>query len=112
LGPDHNGRVWGQIVLGDRLAHWLGYRLSRVFFLRSAHRTFRLTRSSQGPEYLIRPTLAATTRIVFAANSPLQEAMAVAFEKAEEARFFETQREEYVERRAVLTEALDRLGLP
>jgi kynurenine aminotransferase len=49
---------------------------------------------------------------VFVTNSPLQEATAVGFEKAAEEKFFETQREEYIERRGVLTEALDKLGLP
>jgi kynurenine aminotransferase len=49
---------------------------------------------------------------VFTVNSPLQEATAVAFEKVAEEKFFETQKEEYIQRRAVLAEALDRLGLP
>lgn len=64
-----------------------------------------------GPEYIIRPTLAATTRIVFCSNSPLQEAAAVGLEKVKEKQFFETQRKEYEERRAVLIDAFDRLGI-
>ncbi|KAJ7507671.1 pyridoxal phosphate-dependent transferase [Mycena galericulata] len=64
-----------------------------------------------GPAYIIRPTLAATTRIVFCTNSPLQEAAAAGLEQAEQRGYFATQRAEYTERRAILTEAFDRLGL-
>lgn len=64
-----------------------------------------------GPKSIIYPTLAATTRIVFCTNSPLQEAAACGIEQAAERKFFETQVEEYVERRAILTDAFDRLGL-
>jgi kynurenine aminotransferase len=56
-----------------------------------------------GPKWIIQPTLAATTRIVFCTNSPLQE--------ANERIFFETQRAEYLERRAVLVSAFDKMGL-
>ena len=65
-----------------------------------------------GPANLIRPTLAASTRIVFCANHPAQEATAVGLEKAAEEKFFEIQREEYEERRGVFMEGLDKLGLP
>ncbi|KAF9506449.1 hypothetical protein BS47DRAFT_1333826 [Hydnum rufescens UP504] len=65
-----------------------------------------------GPQNLIHPTLAATTRIVFCTNSPLQEATAAGFEKAAEHNFFAKQVEEYVERRAVFTAELDKVGLP
>jgi hypothetical protein len=64
-----------------------------------------------GPQYIIQPTLAATTRIVFCSNSPLQEATAVGLEKANSLQFFETQRKEYTERRQVLIDAFDKLGL-
>lgn len=57
------------------------------------------------------PTLAATTRIVFCSNSPLQEAAAAGLEQAKERKFFETQLQEYEERRNVLIAAFDRLGL-
>lgn len=43
-----------------------------------------------GPADLIRPALAANTRVTFCTNSPLQEAAAVGWEKAEEERFFES----------------------
>ncbi|TFK43399.1 pyridoxal phosphate-dependent transferase [Crucibulum laeve] len=64
-----------------------------------------------GPKSIIQPTLAATTRIVFCTNSPLQEAAAAGLEQVKERKFFEKQREEYNERRAILTEAFDKLGL-
>jgi kynurenine aminotransferase len=49
---------------------------------------------------------------VFCANSISQEATAVALEKSIENKFFETQRLEYIERRQVMMEELDNLGLP
>jgi len=55
--------------------------------------------------------LAASTRIVFCANSPLQEAAAVGLEQVEERKFFELQRIEYTERRKVLTDAFDKMGM-
>ncbi|RDB22855.1 putative aminotransferase C6B12.04c [Hypsizygus marmoreus] len=64
-----------------------------------------------GPKSIIQPTLAASTRIVFCTNSPLQEAAACGLEQAKERQFFETQLKEYAERRAILTDAFDRLGL-
>jgi kynurenine aminotransferase len=63
------------------------------------------------PKQIIQPTLAATTRIVFCSNSPLQEAAAAGVEQANERKFFETQRDEYAERRAILANAFDKLGL-
>ncbi len=41
----------------------------------------------------------------------MQEAVAAGFEQARERGFFETQLREYVERRAVLVDAFERLGL-
>lgn len=64
-----------------------------------------------GPPSIIRPTLAATTRIVFCTNSPLQEAAAAGLEQAEQRGYFATQRAEYAERRAIITDAFDKLGL-
>lgn len=63
------------------------------------------------PEWIISPTLAASTRIVFCSNSPMQEAVASGLEEAKKRRFFEIQLEEYTERRAILAEAFDRLGV-
>ncbi|KAF8640030.1 hypothetical protein AX17_001272 [Amanita inopinata Kibby_2008] len=64
-----------------------------------------------GPASIIQPTLAATTRIVFCSNSPLQEAAASGLEQARQRAFFETQCTEYEARRAILVDAFDRLGL-
>ncbi|KAF8828176.1 hypothetical protein HHX47_DHR4000610 [Lentinula edodes] len=64
-----------------------------------------------GPEYIIRPTLAASTCIVFCSKSPLQEAAAAGLEQVQECKFFQTQTAEYAERRKVLTDCFDTLGL-
>ncbi|KDQ64893.1 hypothetical protein JAAARDRAFT_28546 [Jaapia argillacea MUCL 33604] len=64
-----------------------------------------------GPPSIIGPTLAATTRIVFCSNSPLQEAAAAGLEQATERGFFEKQLAEYAERREVLCNAFERLGM-
>jgi len=64
-----------------------------------------------GPPSIIGPTLAATTRIVFCTNSPLQEATAAGLEKAKENKFFETQSKEYADRKDVLLKAFDDIGL-
>lgn len=57
------------------------------------------------------PTLAATVRIVFCTNSPMQEATAAGLEEAGARRFFETQLQEYEERRNILADAFEQLGL-
>jgi len=64
-----------------------------------------------GPSSIINPTLAASTRIVFCTNSPLQEAAAAGLEQAVERRFFETQLKEYQERRDKFVSVFDRLGV-
>lgn len=64
-----------------------------------------------GPASIIQPTLAATTRIVFCSNSPLQEASAVGLEEAKKRGFFEQQLAEYEERRKILTGGFDKLGV-
>ena len=64
-----------------------------------------------GPESIIKPTLAATTRIVFCSNSPLQEAAAAGIEEVKDRKFFEIQLSEYQERRDILTACFDKLGL-
>ncbi|KAG0337322.1 hypothetical protein BG004_007685, partial [Podila humilis] len=48
-----------------------------------------------GPKALVEPALAAHTRVVFCVNSPLQEAVAVGFEQADERGFFGSQIHEY-----------------
>lgn len=65
-----------------------------------------------GPSDLIRSCLAASTRVTFSTNSPLQEAAAEGLEKAGEKRFFENQREWYEKLKDTLLKQLDKLGLP
>jgi len=64
-----------------------------------------------GPASVIRPSLAATTRIVFCTNSPFQEAVATGLEQVKQRRFREKQVSEYDERRKILTTAFDQLGM-
>ena len=64
-----------------------------------------------GPSWIMQPTLAATTRIVFCSNSPMQEAVAAGLEQMEKRKFLETQREEYDARRQVLVDAFDKIGM-
>ncbi|KAH9994112.1 pyridoxal phosphate-dependent transferase [Russula compacta] len=63
------------------------------------------------PPSIINPTLAASTRIVFCTNSPLQEAAAAGLERAVEHQFFETQLREYQERRDLFVSVFDQLGV-
>ncbi|CAD6566039.1 MAG: hypothetical protein CYPHOPRED_000324 [Cyphobasidiales sp. Tagirdzhanova-0007] len=85
-----------------------------------------------GPASLIRPCLAASTRVTFCTNSLFQEAAAVGFERAQEEQFFESghshihltstpkltlramedQRAWYEKLRDILLKQLDKLGLP
>jgi len=64
-----------------------------------------------GPFSLIGPTLAATTRIVFSSNSPMQEAVATGLEKSRTNGFFQKQTLEYQERRDVLAATFEKLGM-
>ncbi|KAJ2601982.1 arylformamidase [Coemansia sp. RSA 1722] len=65
-----------------------------------------------GPRALIQPTLAAHTRIVFTANTPLQEGVASAMRQAATNGFYDAQRQEYQRRRNRLIEIFDDAGLP
>jgi len=64
-----------------------------------------------GPESIIKPTLAASTRIVFCSNSPLQEAAAAGLELSKKHDFFAIQNKEYIERRDTLVKVFDDLGM-
>ncbi|KAH9934310.1 PLP-dependent transferase [Fomitopsis serialis] len=64
-----------------------------------------------GPPALIAPAYAASLRLVYCANTPMQGAVAVGLEQAGERGFFETQTNEYKERKAILTDAFERLCL-
>jgi kynurenine aminotransferase len=65
-----------------------------------------------GQEHLIKYVAAAHTRIVFTCVSPLQEAIAVAFEKAEQEGYYVRTVAEYQERMQTLNKVWDELGLP
>lgn len=64
-----------------------------------------------GPEAIIGPSLAAQTRIVFCTNSPLQEAAAAGLEQAKARNFFASEVADYAERRQIIVDAFDSLGL-
>ncbi|KAI0739491.1 PLP-dependent transferase [Daedaleopsis nitida] len=64
-----------------------------------------------GPPALLAPVLAASTRIVFCSNTPLQEGAAAALEEARPRRFLERQLAEYAQRRSVLVGAFEQLGM-
>ena len=64
-----------------------------------------------GPESIIKPTLAASTRTVFCTNQPLQEAAAAGLERAKALNFFLTQTKEFAERRNLLLKIFDDLGM-
>ncbi|KAF9933323.1 hypothetical protein BGZ75_000792 [Mortierella antarctica] len=65
-----------------------------------------------GPKALLEPALAAHTRVVFCVNSPLQEAIAVGFEQADERGFFGSQISAYDHKREKLLSVFRKLGLP
>lgn len=64
-----------------------------------------------GPQSIIQPTLAASTRIVFCSNSPLQEAAASGLEQASKNGYWEKQVQEYEERRDIIVDAFKKLGM-
>ncbi|KAH7105460.1 PLP-dependent transferase [Auriculariales sp. MPI-PUGE-AT-0066] len=64
-----------------------------------------------GPESIIGPSLAAQTRIIFCTNSPLQEAAAAGLEQANARNYFVQDVAAYAERRQVLVDAFDKLGV-
>ncbi|OCH90701.1 PLP-dependent transferase [Obba rivulosa] len=123
LAEEHNllvmaDEVYDSLVFGDkehvRIANLPGM-WERTVTVSSAGKLFAATGWRVGwlvgPPSIIQPTLAATTRIVFCTNSPLQEAVAVGLEQAKARGFVDQQRREYEERRAILTEGFDRLGM-
>ncbi|KZT66426.1 PLP-dependent transferase [Daedalea quercina L-15889] len=64
-----------------------------------------------GPPELILPVYATSMRIVLCANTPMQHAAAAGLEQADARGFFAKQREEYMERMAILSDAFERLGI-
>jgi len=65
-----------------------------------------------GPEHLIKYVSAAHTRICFSSVSPLQEAAAVGFERADEEGFWEQSQREMREKMTRFCAIFDELGLP
>jgi kynurenine aminotransferase len=65
-----------------------------------------------GQPHLIKYAAAAHTRVVFSCVSPLQEAVAVAFEQADEHGYYEKTVNAYQERMQTLNKVWDELGLP
>lgn len=65
-----------------------------------------------GPPHLIKYVAAAHTRICYSSVSPLQEASAVAFEKAESEGFWEQSREEMRGKVKRFCEIFDELEIP
>ncbi|KAH0558435.1 hypothetical protein GP486_004904 [Trichoglossum hirsutum] len=65
-----------------------------------------------GPEHLITYVSAAHTRICYSSVSPLQEAAAVGFEKAEEMGFWDESKKDMLSKMKRFNEVWDELGLP
>lgn len=65
-----------------------------------------------GPPHLIRPVLAAHTRIVFSTNSPAAEAVASALEQCSSNNFFQKQLSNYTSLRSLLSNVLISLKIP
>ena len=65
-----------------------------------------------GPQNLIKYVSAAHTRICYSSVSPLQEAAAVGFEKAEEEGFWESSKKEMQSKMARFCAIFNELGLP
>lgn len=64
-----------------------------------------------GPNHLIGPSRAVHTRITFAVNSSAQEGAAIGLEEAVKHSFFPNQIKQYTQRRELLSNALDQVGL-
>ena len=65
-----------------------------------------------GPEHLIKYVSAAHTRICYSSVSPLQEAAAVGFEKADQVGFWEQSKREMKSKMNRFCEVFDELGVP
>lgn len=65
-----------------------------------------------GPEHLIKYVAGAHTRICYSSVSPLQEAAAVAFEKADEEGFWDESRNEMKQKMERFCQVFEELGIP
>jgi aspartate/methionine/tyrosine aminotransferase len=88
----------------------------RTLTLNSVGKTFSVTGWkigwSVGPAALNAALRAAHQWVTFATSTPMQEATAVALEQAVAQGYYERLREEYGERRALLRDILEGIGLP
>ncbi|CAH1767386.1 3265_t:CDS:2 [Entrophospora sp. SA101] len=108
-------RLYFKPDVHERIANLPGM-WDRTITVGSGGKTFGVTGWrvgwSIGPEKLIKTVLSAHTRIVFCVNSPLQEALAISLEKADESNYYEENCEQYKLRREKLMNALSDAGLP
>ena len=99
-----------------RIATFSKELASRTITVGSAGKTFGCTGWRIGwligQPHLIKYAAAANTRVVFSCVSPLQEAVAVAFEQAEKHGYYEATVKAYQERMKTLNKVWDELGLP
>jgi kynurenine aminotransferase len=65
-----------------------------------------------GPEHLIKYVAAAHTRICYSSVSPLQEAVAIGFEQAEQHGFWDESRKEMEQKVKLFCSVFDELGTP
>lgn len=65
-----------------------------------------------GPEHLVKHVSAAHTRICYSSVSPLQEAAAIGFEKADEMGFWDESKTEMLGKVKRFVEVFDELELP
>jgi kynurenine aminotransferase len=99
-----------------RIATFSKELASRTITVGSAGKTFGCTGWRIGwligQPHLIKYAAAANTRVVFSCVSPLQEAVAVAFEQAEKHGYYEATVSAYQERMKTFNKVWDELGLP
>lgn len=89
---------------------------NRTLTVGSAGKTFAATGWRVGwligPEHLIKYTAAAHTRICFTVNTPLQKAVSVAFEIAEEKGYYQQQIEAFQTKYKIFLQVFDDLNIP
>lgn len=89
---------------------------SRTITVGSAGKTFGVTGWRVGwligHQDLIKNAVSAQARTVFCTSTPLQEAIALAFERAKECEYFNQLKQEYIKRRDILLDCFHDLGLP
>ena len=113
VGENFDRRISGKVVRCDWLASRWVETAKHITHFSSRTKTLapRVTGWLIGPQELTTATLAASTRIIFCTNTPLQEAVAAGLELAPQYKFFEDQRQAYTERRDLLCSYFDKLGL-